>query len=322
MNKPAISVIVCTWNRAATLALSLQSLRAQQGVSPDAVEVIVVDNNSKDDTPAVVDRLQQDWPLGRLRYLFEPRQGKQFALNRGISAASHDVLAFTDDDVDFPPDWLAQVATLFTESKIDLAGGKSLPVWGADGPPPWYLPSMMAVVAGVDLGDERLDPAPDSYAPAGTNLIARRRLIERVGGFSESHYRHMDHEFGVRSQQGGAHVVYAPSLTVNVPVDPHCVTKRYFRHWAFKAGIARDTESNSPHRHLPAVPLWIYRQLAEDALHVATWGWLRPPAEAFSRELRMWRTYGTVASAWHAWLHPAHHTVWIAKHSQKKNNVY
>jgi len=322
VSKPAVSVVVCTWNRSAALEATLRSLSQQQGVAGDQVELIVVDNNSSDGTRALVEGMRPSWPLGELRYLFEPRQGKQFALNRGIADSHHAVLAFTDDDILFPSDWLRNVQTLFADSDVDLAGGVTQVTWPGAGAPAWFAPDMRAVVGGVDLGDKRLDPPPDGYAPAGANLIARRDLFDRVGLFSEAHFRHMDFEFGVRCNRAGARVVYDSALVVHAPVDPHCVTKRYFRHWAFKAGIARDTESNSPHRHLPAVPLWIYRQLAEDALHVATWGWLRPPAEAFSRELRMWRTYGTVASAWHAWLHPAHHTAWIAKHSQKKNNVY
>ena len=67
-------------------------------------EVIVVDNNSKDHTKAVVEEAQRAWPL--LRYEFEGAQGLSHARNHGIACARGDVILFTDDDVLPEPDWL------------------------------------------------------------------------------------------------------------------------------------------------------------------------------------------------------------------------
>jgi glycosyltransferase involved in cell wall biosynthesis len=322
MDKPAVSVIVCTWNRAATLAATLQSLAGQRGLASDQVEFVVVDNNSTDGTRAMVEGLRAAWPVGELRYLFEPRQGKQFALNRGIAQSRFPVLAFTDDDILFPADWLARVQGLFAESGPQLAGGRTCLSWPGAAAPAWFAPDMMAVVGGVDLGDQRLDPAPPSYSPAGANLVARRELFSRLGAFSELHFRHMDFEFGMRCQRAGARVVYEPTLVVHAPVDAACLSPRYFRRWAFKAGIARDDEPPPARRRGPAVPRWVYRQVVQDALHAAVVGPFSPPAVAFARQFRLWRGLGTVAGAWHAWLRPAQHAGWVESHSQKRKNVY
>lgn len=209
-SNPTISVVICTWNRATWLESTLRSLSAQAGVRKDAIECVVVDNNSVDGTRSLVEDFAKDWPLGRLMYVFEPRQGKQFALNRAVQVTSNEILAFTDDDIDLPPNWLLEIQRLFSSAQVDLAGGKTLIRWGARGKPGWFAPDMLAILAGVDLGDKQLAPAPPEYAPGGSNLIARRSLFDAVGLFSETHFRHMDYEFGMRCQQRGVRIITEP----------------------------------------------------------------------------------------------------------------
>jgi len=71
------------------LAKALDSVAASR--LPDSVEweVVVVDNNSRDQTREVVEEFRCRYP-GRFRYLFEPRQGKSYALNAGIREAQRD----------------------------------------------------------------------------------------------------------------------------------------------------------------------------------------------------------------------------------------
>lgn len=320
-SNPTISVVICTWNRATWLESTLRSLSAQAGVRKDAIECVVVDNNSVDGTRSLVEDFAKDWPLGRLMYVFEPRQGKQFALNRAVQVTSNEILAFTDDDIDLPPNWLLEIQRLFSSAQVDLAGGKTLIRWGARGKPGWFAPDMLAILAGVDLGDKQLAPAPPEYAPGGSNVIARRSLFDAVGLFSETHFRHMDYEFGMRCQQRGVRIIYEPKLVVQAPVDERCLTKKYFRHWAFKAGISGSGGIDAAGRP-PRVARWIYRQLLEDAwAHLTSSGGL-DEAQSFSRELRMWRALGTVSNAWHGWLRPSTHAAWVEQRSQKKDGLY
>jgi len=312
----AVSVIICTWNRAALLSETLVSLAEQRVADVSEVEVIVVDNNSSDCTRQVVEAAAQGWRLGVLRYFFEGRQGKQFALNLGVAKARFPVIAFTDDDILFPADWVQHVQTVFVDPGVMLAGGKTQIAWGPQGRPHWYGDDMQAILGGVDLGNQRLDPAPAGYAPGGGNLIARKALFDRIGAFSETHFRHMDFEFGARAQTRGERVVYDPRLVVHAPVDEQCLTVRYFRRWSFKAGI------DAAARGFPRVPAWTYRQVIEDwwATRRNKPGTLSP--QEFSRELRMWRGWGTIANAWHAWLGPSRHAKWVMQRAQKKANVY
>jgi glycosyltransferase involved in cell wall biosynthesis len=325
MNKSTfngIAIIICTWNRPETLRATLNSLNDQQALDGTKIEVIVVDNNSTDNTKKVVEDALINWRFGTLRYLFEPRQGKQFALNSGIAFSTCDVLAFTDDDIIFEPNWISGIARIFSDPAVDLVGGKTLIGWPEMGQPVWYHPSMSAILGGVDLGNTQCAPAPPEYAPAGGNMVARRNLFQRIGCFSESHFRHMDFEYGMRSQRMGAVIAYEPSLVVYAPVDVACLSKRYFRHWAFKAGIARDTGQLPKEKTLLAVPRWVYRQLFQDLIHLVFGPADEKPAAKFEVELRAWRGFGKISSRWHEKLSPSTHDQWVKKYSQKKKNVY
>src|SRR5712691_696604 len=100
-----ISLILCTHNRCESLARGLNSAAAL--TLPDSVpwEVLVVDNNSNDQTRKVVEEFCHQNP-GRFRYLFEPQPGLSYARNAGIREARGDIIAFMDDDVIVEPTWL------------------------------------------------------------------------------------------------------------------------------------------------------------------------------------------------------------------------
>jgi glycosyltransferase involved in cell wall biosynthesis len=317
----SLAVVICTWNRADSLRTTLLSLQAQEAPGI-ALEVIVVDNNSADHTRAVVEELATAWPLGRLRYVFEGRQGKQFALNTGIAASSAQVLAFTDDDILFPAGWVAAVSAAFADPRIELAGGRTLLDWPDGGPPPWYDDGMGAILGAVDLGPQPLLPPPHGYAPAGANLAARRSLFERVGPFSERHFRHMDYEFGMRCTRLGAGVAYVPTMLVLAPVDPAMLNRRYFRRWSFKAGISGREEDAPDVKRMLGVPRWVFSQLTGDLLRYPADLARGSDSRAFARQLRIWRALGTVSSRWYARLWPERYPKWVEHYSQKKKNLY
>ena len=121
-----ISVILCTYNRCQSLAKALESVAGS--TLPDAVdwEVLVIDNNSGDQTRTVVEQASA-LHLGRFRYIFEPRPGKSHALNTGILAAHGNVLAFVDDDVTVEPTWLQSLTAPLDDEHLAGSGGRILP---------------------------------------------------------------------------------------------------------------------------------------------------------------------------------------------------
>ena len=118
-----ITVILCTYNRCATLSRALASVAASELPQVAKWEVIVVDNNSTDGTRAVVEEFCRQHP-GRFRYLFESRQGLSQARNAGIREARGDILAFMDDDVTVEPTWLWNLTANLCDGEWAGAGGR------------------------------------------------------------------------------------------------------------------------------------------------------------------------------------------------------
>ncbi len=147
-----ISAVITTYDRSEMLAAALESLLGQEtgGVS---YEVIVVDNNSTDNTRATIESF-----IARghdnLRYVFEPKQGIAHGRNAGIAAAQGDIIAFTDDDVVVTDNWIATIKQTFAENpKVDYIGGKILPRW-VEPPPQWLTVDHWWPLALLDRGDE------------------------------------------------------------------------------------------------------------------------------------------------------------------------
>src|SRR5690348_15508289 len=129
-----ITVIVCTYNRCRDLAGALDGVAASRMPTSVTWEILVVDNNSTDQTREVVEGFDHRYP-GRFRYVFEPRPGKSFALNTGIANARGEVLAFVDDDVTVEPTWLHNLTAELHDGKWAGAGGRILPPEGFKPPP-------------------------------------------------------------------------------------------------------------------------------------------------------------------------------------------
>lgn len=104
-----LSVVICTYNGAGRVPDVLDRLKVQEGTEDVTWEVVVVDNNSDDDTERVIRRYQSDWPEAYpLRYVFEPKQGKTFAIKRAFREAKGALIGFLDDDNVPARDWVVE----------------------------------------------------------------------------------------------------------------------------------------------------------------------------------------------------------------------
>ncbi len=106
MPERGLSVVIPTCNRSATLSRVLRALEAQT-VGLRAFEVLVVDDGSQDDTPAVVERFAAQSAIS-LRYLRQQNRGPAAARNRGIAASNRSLLVLLGDDTIPAPDLHAE----------------------------------------------------------------------------------------------------------------------------------------------------------------------------------------------------------------------
>jgi glycosyltransferase involved in cell wall biosynthesis len=206
-----ISIVVCTCNREDKLAKLLESLAAMTVPDGVAWELIVVDNNSKDGTAALLAAAEAAGTLP-LQRLFEKGQGLANAHNTALHAARGDVIAFTDDDCRVAQDWLAVLAREFRDGTLALLGGRV----------ELFNPEDRPVT--IRVGLERLELTFGSWTIEtiiGCNMAFRRDIATRVGGFDTRFGSGCniapsgdDTEFVYRVLRAGGRVVYSPDLVV------------------------------------------------------------------------------------------------------------
>ena len=239
-----VTVILCTYNRYRSLSRALESVALTTFSDRVEWEVLVVDNNSKDQTRDVIEDYCRRYPA-RFRYLFEGRQGKSHALNAGIRASRGDVLAFMDDDVIVDPRWLQNLTAPLGKGPWAGVGGRILPQ-SPFCPPPWLAIegrySLGGMLALFDLGDRvcELD-----RPPFGTNMAFPKKMFEQYGGFRTdmgpcpgSEIRNEDTEFGRRLMAHGHRLQYEPLAVVHHAVPSNRLTKEYFLAFWFDHGRA------------------------------------------------------------------------------------
>ena len=118
-----LSVIIPTYNRCECLKAALNSLLVQEEIEPGDFEVLVVDNNSTDNTKTIVGSFEKNFN-GRMKYIFEQKQGVAHAINAGIIASKGELVATIGDDCRVDTKWAAKIRSVFETKNIDLLAGK------------------------------------------------------------------------------------------------------------------------------------------------------------------------------------------------------
>lgn len=177
---PAISVVICTYNRDRFLTPAFESLLKQDFKD---FEVILVDNNSPDQTANITKSFMASYPGFPLRYVLETKQGHSHARNRGIHEAKADIISFIDDDVILESDFLKELKAYFDSNpSIHAAGGRILPLFEA-GRPKWLSKWLEPLFACVDLGPSNTAFKGRAY-PFGANMAFRADVFKQIGLFN------------------------------------------------------------------------------------------------------------------------------------------
>lgn len=179
----SFSLALCTYNRAPILERALASL-AECDSPPGDWELLLIDNNSTDQTAEVARRFEGRLPL---RYVFEATQGLSAARNRALRECRGEVLLFTDDDLRFDADWLIRYEKIFSEQpQAGWFGGRVRP-WWEHGQPAWLKDDRLALIDGLlvhyDLGSSGRAYGTADPLPFGASFALRRRVVERFGAF-------------------------------------------------------------------------------------------------------------------------------------------
>lgn len=172
-----ISLVVCTYNRASLLDLCLQQLLKQTPPS-SSFEVIVVDNNSPDNTKAVVANHARD--RVNVRYILETKQGLSHARNRGFQEAVAEYVAYIDDDAKVAEDWLEKALGILRDHQPDVFGGPIYPFYLTP-KPEWFKDSYEIRIHQPQTG--WFATGSSGYL-SGSNICFRKSLLQEYGGFN------------------------------------------------------------------------------------------------------------------------------------------
>lgn len=230
-----LSVIVCTYNRGGILKECIESVISNQPTAY-SMELVVVDNNSSDDTAHLVSELSQSNPW--IKYAFEKEQGLSNARNTGYKAASYDWVLYLDDDALVHENFFDRVRYLMEQSDFQCVGGLYLP-WYKYGQPRWFRDSFASNKKSYnDLSVLK----SHEYASGGVLLI-KKSLLHEHGGF--------DVEFGMKGNQvaygeeddfqrrlrdTGIEIGYDPSLIIYHLVPEYKMKVSWFLKSSYKMG--------------------------------------------------------------------------------------
>src|SRR5579859_6282928 len=226
-----VAVIVCTRNRSALLGECLESLRDQIVSAKGAARLIVVDNGSTDETPALCAAFAETLPKDLFLAVAEARTGLSIARNRGIAEAGDaEIIAFLDDDAMVLPGWLSACLGAFAaHPEAAGIGGEILPWFTAETTPPpdWFRPPLSSYYCTFSLpGGEETRDFPSRYHPVGVNMAFRRAVFERFR-FSETLGRSGNNlisgeetDLCNRVRRNGGRLLYVPPMRVKHFVHP------------------------------------------------------------------------------------------------------
>lgn len=242
------TVAIPTYNGATRLGAVLERLREQINTENFSWEVIVIDNNSKDNTAKVVREYQSNWPQAYpLKYIFEAEQGAAFARNRAVAEAKANLIGFLDDDNLPESDWVAS-ACEFAQAH-PKAGAYGSQVKGNYEIEP---PKNFQKVAGF-LGISNRGNAPHRYEPhtrmlpPGAGLVVRRQawlanvpqrlVLNHIG--KEEGLASEDLEALLYIQKAGWEIWYNSEMRVYHEIPSWRLEKRYLISVARCVGLSR-----------------------------------------------------------------------------------
>lgn len=269
------TVIICTYNREKNLPACITALEQQNQVSHIQWEILIVDNNSSDDTQQRVLSLAEQSELN-IRYAFEPQQGLNHARNRGMQESKGTYYAYIDDDITVSENWLYAMYHALTENDADAMGGRihldptiQLPTWISKNP------DMYGFLGYQDFGEQAMQVDGVKRYPFGGNMAFNRRVIESVGFFNtqlgrkgegtkkDELFKGAETDYFHRlAAVNNAKIGYTPDAIVYHHILPHQLTKEYFLTIHRNAGFQKARHDKTVYsRTLFGIPLFYYPQI-------------------------------------------------------------
>ena len=235
--EPVISVVICTYNRDKFIGEALNCL-AKQTLSAELFEIIIVDNNSTDDTSGIAKNFIAAHPELNIRYVPEVNKGLSFARNRGIAEAKGPIITYIDDDAEATPGFLQSIVSFMEADKTIVGiGGKVIPKYSESQEPKWMSKYLYGFVGLMDYGvkPKRFDST--MKYPAGCNMSYIKDILLKAGGFNNQlTFRSDDKYIFYQVTKLSGNIFYLPQALLYHNIDNDRLTFTNFKKLFLKSG--------------------------------------------------------------------------------------
>jgi glycosyltransferase involved in cell wall biosynthesis len=237
-----ISAIVCTRNRGQLVEKAAASL-LEQTLDKNLYEILIVDNNSSDDTKKIIKKLARNHK--NLSYVFEPTLGIAAARNKGWPMAKGKYIAWLDDDAIASPNWLEMIVKRFDslDETVGDVGGKIDPIWDVT-PPSWLTPGMKRSLTILDWSDDPHVLKENEWL-AAANIAHRKSMLERLQGFNPNLGRKgdvllcsLENYIGMQMKKLGFKSFYDPAIHVWHFIPRERLQKEWFYKRSYWQGVS------------------------------------------------------------------------------------
>lgn len=237
-----ISIIVCTYNRDKYIHQCLSNLA--NNTTSYSWEIILVNNNSTDNTHTECERFAKENPNVNFHYFIETTAGLSYARNRGMREAHGDWFVFLDDDSMVGCDYVEQLGQLLDRFPDAGAFGGAIIPFFEDKTPAWLSKWSMGFVSAIDMGNNVVEFANGKY-PIGANMGISRKVIDEIGDFNTSLGRTKDLLLGgeekdifARIRSAKYPIYYFPNIMVKHCIPPRRTTYEFIKKLGYGVGVS------------------------------------------------------------------------------------
>lgn len=271
-----LSVIICSYNRADYIIGAIDSLY-HQTASKDLYEVIIVDNNSRDNTKDICLTYISTHRDCSIYYLEEKEQGASFARNTGSAMAKGELLTFMDDDAIAQNDFIEKIIRFFeSHSGIAGLGGRIIAKYIPE-VPKWMSHYVSSLVGNFNYA-EKTTAFKNGKFPLESNTTVYKKDFDRVGGFTTAlpgvkgtlRIGGEGKELLMKITSTGGLIYYDPSIIVHHIVEVKKLTREYL--YRIASGIGRGerarTKAISRFSYFKKIAEYIYKLIGSVVLGI------------------------------------------------------
>src|SRR5215510_7387054 len=266
-----ITIAICTWNRSNLLRKTLEQMTRLVVPQEFQWELLVVNNNSTDDTDKVISSFSFYLPIRRL---FEPNPGLSNARNQALRHAKGDYILWTDDDVLVNERWLIEYWHAFRHWPEGILFGGPVEPWFAETPPQWLrqvFPQVSHAYAVRDLGTQPIPLSIQGGAlPFGANFAVRTEeqcqylYDPHLGRKPQSSLVGEETALLTAMLEKGAQGWWVPTARVQHYIPQDRQTIRYLRSFFFGVGESEALKTLGDRKsHCFDQPRWMWRAAIE-----------------------------------------------------------